>query len=151
SIPLAVAIGVAAAIGMLVTLLREPRVFVVLSIAFLPYFVFHLLFQQLDTVRYALPVVVPVVWLAARAFALAGRFMPAVAAPFVAAALIVAVPGGVAYGREPHPAFRAIADAVQRARVQPPAAVFSHYAVRRPLQAADVGTLHVVEPPTQYE
>ena len=151
SIPLAVSIGVAAAIGMLVTVVREPRVFVVLSIAFVPYFVFHLLFQQLDTVRYALPVVVPVAWLAARAFALAGRFMPAVAGPFVAAALIVAVPGGVAYGREPHPAFRAIADAVQRARVQPPAAVFSHYAVRRPLQAAEVGTLHVVEPPTQYE
>ena len=151
SIPLAVAVGVAAAIGLLVTLLREWRVLLVLSVAFLPYFVFHLLFQQLDTVRYALPIVVPVAWLAARSFALSRRLSPVIAAPFVAAALIVAVPGGVAYGREPHPAFRAIADAVQRARVQPPAAVFSHYAVRRPLQAADTGTLHVVEPPTQYE
>ena len=64
------AIGVAAAIGLLVTLLREWRVFVVLAVAFLPYFVFHLLFQQLDTVRYALPIVVPVAWLAARSFAL---------------------------------------------------------------------------------
>ena len=151
SIPLAVAVGVAAVIGALVTLLREWRVFLVLSIAFVPYFVFHLLFQQLDTVRYALPIVIPVAWLAARACALAGRLTPALAAPFVAAALVVAVPGGVAYGREAHPAFRAIADAVQRARVEPPGAVFSHYAVRRPLQAADVGTLHVVEPPTQYE
>ena len=151
SIPLGVAVGVAAVIGVLVTLLRDWRALLVLVAAFAPYFVFHLLFQQLDTVRYALPIVVPVVWLAARAFALAGRLTPAVAVPFVTAALFVAVPGGVAYGREPHPAFRAIADAVQRARVQPPGAVFSHYAVRRPLQAADVGTLHVVEPPTQYE
>jgi len=151
SIPLAVAVGVAAAIGALVTLLRDWRAFLVLSIAFGPYFVFHLLFQQLDTVRYALPLVVPVAWLASRACALAGGFTAAVAVPFVTAALIVAVPGGVAYGREPHPAFRAIADAVQRARVEPPAAVFSHYAVRRPLQATDVGALHVVEPPTQYE
>jgi hypothetical protein len=151
SIPLALAVGVAAAIGLLVALLREWRTLLVLSVAFLPYFVFHLLFQQLDTVRYALPLVVPVAWLAARSFALAGRFSSVIAAPFVAAALIVAVPGGVAYGREPHPAFRAIADAVQRGRVQPPAAVYSHYAVRRPLQAADTGTLHVVEPPTQYE
>jgi len=151
SIPLAVAVGVAAAIGLLVTLLREWRVLPVLCVAFLPYFIFHLLFQQLDTVRYALPIVVPVAWLAARSFALSGRFSSVIAAPFVAAALIVAVPGGVAYGRESHPAFRAIADAVQRARVQPPAAVFSHYAVRRPLQAADTGTLHVVEPPTRYE
>ncbi len=73
SIPLAVAVGVAVAIGLLVTLLREARVLVMLGVAFLPYFVFHLLFQQLDTVRYALPLVIPVAWLAARAFALAGR------------------------------------------------------------------------------
>ena len=151
SIPLAVAVGVAATIGALVSVLREPRVLLVLAVAFVPYFAFHLLFQQLDTARYALPIMVPVAWLAARSFALAGRFASIVAVPFVAAALIVAVPGGVAYGRDPHPAFRAIADAVRRARVQPPAAVYSHYAVRRPLQAADTGALHVVEPPTQYE
>ena len=151
SIPLAVAIGVAAAIGVLVSLLREPRVLLVLAVAFGPYFVFHLLFQQLDTTRYALPIVIPVAWLAARGTALAGRLAPMVAAPLVAAASIVAVPGGVAYGRDPHPAFRAIADAVQRARVQTPAAVYSHYAIRRPLQAADTGALHVVEPVTQYE
>jgi len=151
SIPLAVAVGVAAAIGVLVSLLREPRVLLVLVVAFVPYFVFHLLFQQLDTTRYALPIVVPVAWLAARGFALAGRLSAMFAAPFVAAALIVAAPGGVAYGRDPHPAFRAIADATQRARVQPPAAVYSHYAIRRPLQAADTDGLHVVEPVTQYE
>ena len=151
SIPLAVAVGVAAAIGALVSLLREPRVLLVVAVAFVPYFVFHLLFQQLDTVRYAMPIVVPVAWLAARSFALAGRFSSLVAVPFVVAALTVAVPGGVAYGREAHPAFRAIADAVQRGRAQPPGAVYSHYAVRRPLQAADTGGLHIVEPRTQYE
>jgi len=151
SVPLAVAVGVAAAVGMLVTLLRERRVLLVVAVAFVPYLVFHLLFQQLDTTRYALPIVVPVVWLAARSFALAGRFAVVVAVPFVAAALIVAVPGGMAYGRDPHPAFRAIADAIQRAQARPPAAVYSHYAVRRPLQAAATGSLHVVEPPTQYE
>jgi len=151
SIPLAVAVGVAAAIGLAVSVLRERRVLLVLAVAFAPYFVFHLLFQQLDTTRYALPIVVPVVWLAARGFTLAGRFASMVAVPLVAAALIVAVPGGVAYGQDPHPAFRAIADAVQRAGVQPPAAVYSHYAVRRPLEAADTGSLHVVEPRTQYE
>jgi len=151
SIPLAVAVGVAAVIGGLVSVLREPRVLFVLAVAFVPYFMFHLLFQQLDTTRYALPIVIPVAWLAARSFALAGPLAPMVAVPFVAAALVVAVPGGVAYGRDPHPAFRAIADAVQRARVQPPAAVYSHYAIRRPLQAADTAGLRVVEPVTQYE
>jgi len=151
SIPLAIAVGVAAGIGILVALLREWRALLILVIAFVPYFVFHLLFQQLDTVRYALPIVVPVAWFAARSFTLAGRFSSAVAVPFIAATSLVAVSGGVAYGREPHPAFRAIADAVQRARAQPPGPVFSHYAIRRPLQAADIGRLQVVEPPTQYE
>jgi hypothetical protein len=150
SVPLAAAVGTAATVGVLVTAWFEWRVFVVLCVGFVPYLLFHLLFQQLDTVRYALPVVVPVAWLAARSFVLPGRYASMVAVPFVAAALIVAVPGGLAYAREPHPAFRAIADARQRARVQPPAAVFSHYAIRRPLQAAG-GSLPVVEPPTRYE
>jgi hypothetical protein len=151
SIPLAVALAVAAAIGALVMLLREWRVLLLLAIAFVPYLLFHLLFQETITVRYALPVLPAMAWLTARGIALAGRFTAVVAVPFVVSALIVAVPGAVAYGRDPHPAFRAIADAVQRARVQPPAAVYSHYGVRRPLQAADTGPLHVVEPETKYE
>jgi hypothetical protein len=151
SIPLALAVGVAAVIGLLVTLLREWRVALLLLAAFAPYFIFHLLFQQLDTTRYALPIVVPVAWLAARSFALAGRFAPAIAVPYVAASLIVAVPGGVAYGRNPHPAFTAIADADVRAATNGPAASYSHYAVRRPLQAAATDAIRLVQPPTQYE
>jgi len=151
SIPLAVAVTLAAAIGALVMLLREWRALLLLVIAFVPYLAFHLLFQETITVRYALPVLPAIAWLAARGIALAGRFTAVVAVPFVVSALIVAVPGAAAYGRDPHPAFRAIADAVQRARVQPPAAVYSHYGVRRPLQAADTGPLHIVEPRTNYE
>jgi hypothetical protein len=151
SIPLAVAVTLAAAIGALVMLLREWRALLLLVIAFVPYLAFHLLFQETMTVRYALPMLPAIAWLAGRGIALAGRFTAVVAVPFVVSALIVAVPGAVAYGRDPHPAFRAIADAVQRARVQPPAAVYSHYGVRRPLQAADTGPLHIVEPRTNYE
>ena len=151
SIPLALVVGVAAAIGALVMLVREWRALLVLVVAFVPYLVFHLLFQETITVRYALPLLPAIAWLAARGIALAGRFTSIVATPLVASALIVAVPGGVAYGRDPHPAFRAIADAVQRARVQPPAGVYSHYAVLRSLQAADTGPLHIVEPPLRYE
>src|SRR6266850_2580224 len=138
SIPLALTVGVAAAIGALVMLLREWRALLVLVLAFVPYLLFHVLFQETITVRYALPVLVPIAWLAARGIALAGRFTPCIALPLVGSALIVAVPGGISYGRDPHPAFRAVADAVRRARVQPPAAVYSHYGVLRPLQAADI-------------
>ena len=55
SIPLALAVGVAAAIGLLGDAApRVARACSCSSVAFVPYFVFHLLFQQLDTVRYAL-------------------------------------------------------------------------------------------------
>jgi hypothetical protein len=91
-----------------------------------------------------------VAWLAARGLAAAGRFTPIVAAPVVAAALIVAVPPGVAYGHDGHPAFRAIADAAGRGRTDPPAAVYSHYSLWRALQA-DAQGLAVVPPRRQYE
>ena len=68
------------------------------------------------TVRYALPIVVPVAWLAARGFALARR-LHSVRRRAVRRGGADRRPSrdGVAYGRDPHPAFRAIADAVQRA------------------------------------
>ena len=66
SIPLAVAVGVAAAIGALVMLVREWRALLVLVVAFVPYLVFHLLFQETITVRYALPLLPAIAWLAAR-------------------------------------------------------------------------------------
>jgi hypothetical protein len=57
---------------------------------------------------------------------------------------------GYIYGREPHPAFRAIADMTREAARRTPAAVFSHYSLRRPLQAAPTN-LPVVEPKRNVE
>lgn len=125
SLPLASAIAAAAAVGAFVMVRRERRALAVLFVAFGPYAAFHLLFQETLTVRYALPTLVPVVWLAARGLGAAGRFRSTVAASFVGGALIVSVPVGLAYGREPHPAFQAIADAQRLARTTPPAAVLA--------------------------
>jgi hypothetical protein len=81
SIPLAVAVTLAAAIGALVMLLREWRALLLLAIASVPYLVFHLLFQETITVRYALPMLPAIAWLAARGLALAGRFTAVVGGP----------------------------------------------------------------------
>ena len=67
-----------------------------MGLAFLPYGLYHLLLQEPITVRYALPLVALVVWLAAAAFELAGRWRTAIAVPVVGATLLVAVPGGMA-------------------------------------------------------
>lgn len=146
SVPLAVAVAVAAVAGALVALLRDRRSLLVLAVGFTPYALFHLLLQETITARYALPLVPPVAWLAARGIAATGRLAPFIAVPFVGAALYVAVPGGIAYAREPHPAFRAIDDAVRRAATGAPGALHAHYSLWRPLQVADVGRLRVSPP-----
>ena len=136
---LAAAVAIAAVIGSCVAYTRDRQAFVLLLVAFGPYAALHLLFQETLTVRYALPTLVPVVWLAARALSSAGRFTSLVAAPLVATTLMVSrSPVGMAYGRESHPAFRAIGAARDAARTTKPAAVYSHYSLWRALQAESV-------------
>lgn len=150
STALAGVVIVAATAGLIVATMRERRALALLVVAFAPYAMFHLLFQETVMVRYALPTVPMVAWLAASGAALLGRVGSLGAGAIVASALIIAVPPGVAYGRSPHPAFQAIADAARYARSAPPAAVYSHHSVWRALQA-DNHTLPVVEPPRSYE
>jgi hypothetical protein len=135
SVPLAALVAVSAAVGLIIAAVRDRAALAVLALAFGPYAAFHLLLQETLTVRYALPTLPLVAWLAARGFSAAGRFAPLVAAPVLLASLIVSVPVGRAYGAEEHPAFLAIAAAQERARAGPPAAMFSHYSLWRALQA----------------
>ncbi len=149
SMPLAAVVIAAAVVGAVAALRRERRALLILLVAFGPYTLFHLLFQETLTVRYALPIVPLVCWLAARGITGAGRGAPVLAVPLVGAALLVGVPGGLDYGREAHPAFRAIGDALRRADAEPPGATHAHYALWRPLQVVDARALHVV-PPRQH-
>jgi hypothetical protein len=149
SVPLAAVVLAAAVLGFAVMVMRERRPLWLLLAAFGPYTALHLLLQETITVRYALPVLPMVAFLCIRGMAVAGRALPLVAVPLVGTALIVAVPATVAFGREMHPAFRAIGDAVRRATTMPPAAVYTHYSLRRPIQAD--GSLPFVEPRRQYE
>jgi hypothetical protein len=150
SVPLAIAVGVSAAAGAAVMAARDRASLGVLLLAFGPYTVFHLLFQETITVRYSLPTLPLVTLLAARGFHLAGRYAVVFAAPVVAASLVVSVPVGLAYGAAEHPAFLATAAARERARVEPPSAVFAHYSLWRALQADGSG-LPLVEPRRQFE
>ena len=167
SVPLAVAVGIAAGVGLASMVAsgfpgrrsaeREGgggkarlRPLALLLVAFGPYGLFHLLFQETLTVRYALPLVPLVAFLAARGLATAGRLTPLVAVPVLGAALLAAVPGSVAYGADAHPAFRAIADAARRATTDAPAAVYSHFSLRRALQVAP-GPWVFHEPSPQFE
>jgi hypothetical protein len=148
---LAAAVVIAAVVGSLQVLLRQRLALAVLLVAFAPYAVFHLLFQETNTVRYALPTLPVVAWLAVRGAGTLGRLMPIVAAPLAAGALFVSVPVAAAYGREAHPAFRAIADASRAAATASPGAVFAHHSVWRALRAEEGALPSVGEPPRLYE
>lgn len=137
--------------GALLMLLREPGALATTILAFAPYALFHLVFQETVSVRYALPVAAPVAFTAARALAAAGAATNMFATPVAVVLLISSVVGAMAYASAPHPAFRAIADASRRAEVDRPALVTSHFELRRPLRAAEPAALPVVYAPHRRE
>ena len=145
-----VAFGAALGAGMLV--FRNRRGFVLMVCGFLPYAAFHLLFQETETIRYALPLLVPAVYFAACAIDAAPRFVsPVLAVSLMAAALFFAGPAAVAYGSDAHPAFRAIREMVAAQPREEPGKVFAHHAVGRALRVAAAASLPVVEPPERFE
>jgi hypothetical protein len=146
SVTLAAAIGIAALSGAVIAAVRAPRTLALMGVAFAPYAIFHLLFQETPHVRYALPLLPPVAWLAARGIAATRAAAPIVGGAVCVFAAWTSLSGTLAYAREPHPAFRAIADMSAASAAERPAAVFAHYAVRRPLQAQPPAGVTVVEP-----
>lgn len=125
SIPLAVVVLIAAIAGAAV-LLHERRTGLVLLAAALPYAVFHLLFHETVTVRYALPLVPFVAWVAVRGIdRFAGRAMPTLIGGVILWALAVSVPAGFQYGRTETPIFTAISD-LDAARRESPVIAASH-------------------------
>ena len=86
---------------------RDRRAFVLCTVAFVPYAIFHLLFHETATMRYALPLIVPVALLAATAIdALGRRALTLAGATAVVVSLATTVPAARAYGHDGSPAFR---------------------------------------------
>jgi hypothetical protein len=76
------------------------------------------MFQETVTVRYALPLVVPVAYLAVCALDMGGRRTLAVGATALACwSLFLVLPAAAAYGREGSPAFRAVRDVADGTRL----------------------------------
>jgi hypothetical protein len=101
-----------AIIGAAHLLWKMPRALALLLVAFVPYAIFHLLFHETITVRYALPLVVPVAYLAVCALDWAGSAVTAAgAAVLIAWSLVISVPATIWYGRHSSPAFTAFQDA----------------------------------------
>jgi hypothetical protein len=114
-------------VGALRVLWRSPRTAVVLAVAFIPYAAFHLLFHEIVTVRYALPLVIPVAylfivaldWLSAKGRPTregspeASPLLPILASALAVAGLVQVAAPSLVYARTASPAFRAFADVKQ--------------------------------------
>jgi hypothetical protein len=109
--PLAAAVLVCAACGAIWLLWSAPPLALTLAAAFGPYLIFDVLFQETVTTRYALPLVVPVAFLAAVGLAaVLPRRGVWVAAALAGVALAVGHPTLVAYASGDAPAFRMLAE-----------------------------------------
>ena len=97
-----------AAAGALRLSWRSPRVAVLLAVTFGPYAVFHLLFQETVTTRYALPLIPLVAYCAMAAVQTRRRLTAAAAGGTLAAvSLLVTLPAAAVYARDGAPIFRA--------------------------------------------
>ena len=144
-------LGLAAG-GCVILALRARRAAFVLMTGFAPYAVFHLLFQEAAHVRYALPLVVPVAYLAVVGFRGASRRLVVPGTIILAAAcLVVATPAIVTYASAPAPEQLAVSDMVRAERTSAPGLVVIHHSVARALQPTGRLQPWMQRPPYPHE
>ncbi|MBP7779260.1 MAG: DUF2723 domain-containing protein [Acidobacteria bacterium] len=141
SVPLAGVVLVVAAIGAIVLAVRERRALLAVGAITVPYLAFHLAFQDTVFSRYALPLMVPVAFLAAAAFDAAGRGGVVAGVAVAAWSLSIAVPGQRAYAERGSPTARLFDRLAAEVEAGARPLLAMHQALQRPLEAEtrDVG------------
>jgi hypothetical protein len=149
SVPLAAVVLALAAVGAVVLLVRERRTALAVVVLTVPSLAFHLAFQDTVFSRYALPVLLPVAFLAASALDAAGRAGAVAAVALAAWSLSIAAPHLTAYARAGSPTAR-LFDAVSEATAAGVAPTIAlHQSLQRPLEAETraLGTRQLPSPP----
>ena len=145
-------VAVFAAIGAAVLAWRGRRALMVIVVAFAPYAVFHLLFQETVTTRYALPLVPPLAYAAVRGlFALRVVGGPALAVLLALLFAFTTAPVTATYSRTGGPVARALADIRSEAAREPGVAVGMHHPFARPVEAEGVGHAEALPAPPKHE
>lgn len=137
---LAAAVLTLAVVGVAAQYRDNVRVLATMTAAFVPYLLFDMLFQETFTARYALPLVVPVAYLAVRGLA-AIPVRPGLLLAVMLAGLnlAVAAPSLRAHSRVEAPAFRLLADMGAMVQQTPATRVLAMHRrealdLRRPIQ-----------------
>lgn len=140
----------AAGVGHLV--MRDRRTLAAVVAMSAPYLIFHLAFQDTSFIRYALPIVPAVVFLAMRGAALAtDRGVVVAAAAISIGSVAIASPVLAAYGAEPSPTVRVLEAMKAEAKAGAPVVLAMHQTFKRPLEAEDVDFATVLPSPPRLE
>ena len=142
----------AAVAGGIDVLWRGRRGLFVVVAAFGPYVLFHLLFQETFTTRYALPLMPPVVYLAVRGLFLLGERLGSIATVALATvSIVLVVPATAQYSRSGSPASHVLADIRTAATSEPGVVLAMHHAFSRSVEADSSGTARVLPSPPKHE
>ena len=149
--------GLAAA-GTIALVWRAPRAALVAVVLGVPYLIFHLLFHETVTTRYALPLIPLIAFLAVYGLHVLARQMPrpdlttpAGVGVIVVWSLALTLPAARVYARDGSPAFAAIHDLHSALRAEPAAAIGMHQGLARSVQTQDFGSARVLKSPPMRE
>jgi hypothetical protein len=144
-------VGLAIA-GAVALAIRDRRALALILVLALPYFGFHLLLQDMDFVRYALPLVPSIAFLAVSGLELVLR-RAAVAATGALALWAVAIASTnlVAYASEPSPVARVVEAMRQESAAAGDVVLAMHQTFARPLEAEVVPIATRLAAPPRYE
>ena len=166
STPLGWVVFVLAAFGMGMLLWRSHRAAILLLVVAAPYALFHLLFQETLTTRYALPLIPMLAYLAVYGLhALATSFVPRGrtwrggllepaslgAAIIVVWSLVLTLPAARVYARDGSPAFAALAEMHRVLDASPDAAIGMHQEMLRSVQTQNFAKATVLKAPPMRE
>jgi hypothetical protein len=129
---------------------RAPRAATLVMVAFVPYAIFHLVVQESYT-RYALPLVVPVAYLAVKGLSAGGTTIAALgSAAIVVVSLATTLPAARAYSENPAPAYAA-ADELKTLLSSQPGVIGAHQRFARLLETRDFGETRILPSPVMNE
>lgn len=145
-------VAVLAVMGVVALMLRDRRTLVALLMIAAPYAAFHLLFHDMDFVRYALPLVPVMAFLATAGVELiARRAVVVVAGALAVWGLAVAFPIVNAYAAEPGPVARVAREFRAAGRTDRGLTLAMHQTFRRPLEAEALPPLPQLPSPPRRE
>ena len=148
-----------AAFGTTALLWRAPRAALLVGVLAVPYTMFHLLFQETVTTRYALPLIPVIAFLAVYGLKIithAAAAQATVAMSFAVAVIVVwslalTLPAARLYAREGSPAFAAIRDLHEALAAEPDAAIAMHQALARSVHTQNFGSAQILKSPPMRE